>query len=220
MVFIYLGNLYDIPDFESPTTSIEGTPLTNTTPKGRKTFLLVAAVFIGPFVLAVFLYNSGSSLIPSGTTEHGTLIIPPRLLPELALATHSDEDGAILLRDKWSILYFGNGTCNELCQQSLIETRQVRRALGKEMSRVQRVFFVTAGTADEIALNSAHPDMVVFSTQKPGGEKLLEVVGEIEEGDIFLVDPIGNLMMRYSAGTGMKGMHADMKRLLKLSQIG
>ncbi len=194
--------------------------MTNTTPKGRKTFLLVTAAFIGPFVLAVYLYNSGSSLIPSNTTEHGTLITPPRILPELTLSTDSEPDGLILLRDKWSMLYFDSGECKSICQQSLIETRQVRRALGKEMSRVQRVFFVTREISDEAALSNAHPDMIIFSTRQPGGQELLEVVGEISAGDIFLVDPIGNLMMRYSAGTGMKGIHADMKRLLKLSQIG
>jgi len=194
--------------------------VTSNTPKGRKTFLLVTAAFVGPFVLAVLLYNSGSSLIPSSTTEHGLLIIPPRLLPELAFSSGSETEGSKLLRDKWSMLYFDSGACRELCQQSLIETRQVRRALGKEMSRVQRVLFVTQEMPDEAGLTSAHPDMVIFSTRQPGGQKLLNEVGEIAAGDIFLVDPIGNLMMRYPTGTGMKGMHTDMKKLLKLSQIG
>ena len=64
------------------------------------------------------------------------------------------------------------------------------------------------------------PDMIIFDLQRQSGQGLLQTVGEIAAGDIFLVDPLGNLMMRYASDTGMKGMHEDLKRLLKISQIG
>ncbi len=185
--------------------------------KGRSTLILVAAAFLGPFVLALILFKTDSSLIPSTTTEHGVLIVPPRALPKLAM-TPDAQSG--LLRGKWSLLYIGPAECGDPCRQSLLETRQVRRALGKEMGRVQRIFFITQGQPDESSLNREHPDMIVFDLQQQSGKELLEAVGDVSEGDILLLDPLGNLMMRYASGTGMKGMHEDLKRLLKISQIG
>lgn len=191
--------------------------------KGRGTLLLVATAFLGPFLLALFLYNSDSSLIPGGSTEHGILIIPPRELPELSLAVNSDGSETTtpsLLRVKWSMLHIGPGECGDQCQVSLLQTRQVRRALGKEMGRIDRIFLITKGKPDEAALNRNHPGLIIVDLKLPGGQELLQTVGKIAPGDVFLVDPHGNLMMRYPADTGMKGMHKDLKRLLKLSQIG
>jgi len=88
------------------------------------------------------------------------------------------------------------------------------------MSRVQRVFCFTGSAPDRAMLGREHPGLILFDLGRPGGRQLLQVIGARTAGDIFLVDPRGNLMMRYGADISMKGMHEDLKRLLKLSQIG
>jgi hypothetical protein len=184
--------------------------------KGRRTLLLLAVVFLGPMAVAMALYFTGFAWQPGKTVEHGILYRPARALPEAALA----EAGAgVSLRDKWTLMYFGDGACDDACRQALVEMRQVRRALGRDMARVQRVFLVTGGTPDADFLAREYPGMEVVGPA-PAVATLARVAGGAAPGEIFLADPLGNLVMRYPAGTGMKGIHTDLKRLLKISTIG
>ncbi len=96
----------------------------------------------------------------------------------------------------------------------LYNTRQVRLALGKDMDRVQRILLLVGGHAATPpgGWKSAHPDLAVAN--RPPIEALSR------PGDILLVDPLGNMMMRYADDYSAKGMLKDLKRLLKLSEIG
>lgn len=182
---------------------------------------LLAVVFFGPFLAAVLLYfYGGDRFRPAGSTAHGILIASPRTLPAGAgtLADHP----AARFDGKWSIIYIHQGTCGTDCTDSLYRTRQVRRALGKEDTRVQR-FWVAAGagkTPDPGMLAREHPDLVVVSGSDPKLTTILESLGEFQDGDVFLADPLGNVMMRFPAGSSMQDMHKDLSLLLKASQIG
>ena len=110
--------------------------------------LLVALVFFGPLAVAItHLLRWAEQWQPSGSVAHGILLTQPRLLPT----------GVMILNDgvtadfagKWSLLYVGRGDCDDACKETLRRTRQVRRALGKEMSRVQRLFISTSGAPNQ-----------------------------------------------------------------------
>ena len=187
--------------------------------KGRRTLLLLALVFLGPMGIAMTLYYTGFQWRPEGSTEHGELYQPPRPLPELSLQVPGEPSGGASLRGKWTFIYAGPGDCAAACREALAEMRQVRRALGRDMERVQRIYLATDGQPDLAWLASEHPGLAV------GGEAeattaVLQAIGTAPAGSIFLTDPLGNLVMRYPAGTGMKGMHQDLQRLLKISTIG
>jgi len=187
--------------------------------KGRRTLLLLALVFLGPMGIAMALYYTGFQWRPQGSTEHGELYQPPRPLPELDLQLLGEGGGNAGLRGKWTFIYAGPGDCATACREALVEMRQVRRALGRDMERVQRLYLVTGGEPDLAWLATEHPGLDVAA----GGEAtnaVLQAIGEAPAGSIFLADPLGNLVMRYPAGTGMKGMHQDLQRLLKISTIG
>lgn len=187
--------------------------------KSRWIPTLVALVFFGPIAVALLLYyGGGAEWRPSGSTAHGILLTQPRLLPTglmiLNAGTTADFAG------KWSLLYVGRGDCDEPCKEALYRTRQVHRALGKESSRVQRLFVATSGQPNSGFVAADHPGLLVMPEGLAARDVVLATLGEFSEGDVFVADPIGNVILRFPAGTPMKDMHDDLSLLLKASQIG
>ena len=187
--------------------------------KGRLQLIMVGGVFLGPFLLAYFLYHAGGDWLPATGTEHGQLLQPPRLLPDALLNPAGDDDSP-RFQGKWSLIVVGEGRCSETCREVLYETRQIRRALGREAGRVQRVFCIENGEPDFAFLDAEHPGLVILAPESSASRSLLPMLGMRDPGDIFLADPFGNLIMRFPRGTGMKGIHKDLKHLLKASRTG
>lgn len=184
--------------------------MTDAARRGRRTLMLLAIVFLGPMAVAMALYFSGFQWRPEGTTEHGMLYQPARPVPALAGTGRAG---------KWTLIYIGPGDCRADCREALLAMRQVRRALGRDLDRVERLYVVTRGAADQAFLDAEHPGIRVIADGATAGE-FVTIAGEVRQGDIFLADPLGNLVMRYRAGTPMKGVHADLQRLLRISTIG
>ena len=181
--------------------------------------VLMALLFFGPLALAILMYyDGGERWRPSGSVAHGILLPQPRTLPTGVMIL---EDGATAdFSGKWSLIYVGRGDCDEACKEALYRTRQVRRALGKEMSRVQRVFIATAGAPNTGFLAADHPGILVLTEGLESRDAVLATLGNFAEGDVFIADPLGNVVLRFPAGTTMKDMHQDLQLLLKASQIG
>ena len=193
--------------------------MTDAARRGRRTLVLLALVFLGPMAVAMALYFSGFQWRPEGTTEHGLLYQPARPVPSLAMASGGTNEADAAPRGKWRLIYVGPGNCPAACRQALLTMRQVRRALGRDLDRVERLYVVTAGEVEAGFLEAEHPGIRVIADGAAAAE-LVTIAGGSGEGDILLADPLGNLVMRYPAGTPMKGMHADLQRLLKVSTIG
>ncbi|MGI9344578.1 MAG: hypothetical protein ACR2QV_17245 [Gammaproteobacteria bacterium] len=199
--------------------------------RGRRQLLMLAGVFLGPVVFAFVVYY-GFDWRPAGATQHGELLQPPVLLPDVALIVASgvDESGVVesgaaenqvapRLRRKWSLIVVAEDGCPAACQASLYETRQVRKALSRERDRTQRVLLI-GGEFDRATLEQQHPDLIIVTTDSPVAGELAATTGALDMSFIYLADPLGNLMMRFPRDTGMKGIHTDLKKLLKLSRIG
>lgn len=197
----------------------DSAPAINPARRGRRTLLLLAVVFLGPMAVAMALYFTGFQLRPSGTTQNGELYQPPRPLPDIRMTLPGNASGTVPLHGKWTLLYAGPGDCDAGCREALVEARQVRRALGRDMDRVQRLYLVTAGAADRGFLAAEHPGLGIVE-DAAAVQGVVGVIGEIHPGELFLTDPLGNLVMRYPAGTTMKAMHSDLKHLLQVSTIG
>ena len=187
--------------------------------KGRRTLLLLALVFIGPVFIAMGLYFTDFEWRPQGTTQKGELYQPARPLANIAFTLPGEPGKSPMLQGKWTLIYVGQGACDPGCRQALVEMRQVRRALGRDMDRVQRLYLVTSGEPDTAYFSTEHPGLGV-STTAADVEALTRVIEPRGPHEIFLADPLGNVVLRYAPGTGMKGMHSDLKHLLKISTIG
>jgi cytochrome oxidase Cu insertion factor (SCO1/SenC/PrrC family) len=191
----------------------------------RRILIGVALMFFAPLGLAFFLYYGGGHWHPGGRVNTGELVEPPRPLPNLALplASGSGSTAAKFLQGKWTFLYVQHGRCDEDCRRHLYDTRQVRLALDREMNRVQRVFIADADCCDFKALHDAHPDLINI-TASAADEPLMALLAIRVDAEnshrIYLVDPLGNLMMFYAPDAKPKGLLEDMKRLLRLSSIG
>ena len=195
--------------------------------RGRRQLLGLAALFFVPLAIAFWMYYGPAGWRPSGDASKGDLIEPARPLPEIALPTMDGKATTpTVLRGKWTMLYVGDGLCDDRCRKALYLMRQSRIALNKDMDRVQRVFLVTGRCCDRGFLAQEHPDLVVARVDNDAAAALLEPfptyggVPLADAGRIFIVDPLGNLLMSYAPTAPDKALLTDMKKLLRLSHIG
>jgi hypothetical protein len=193
--------------------------MSNELTQGRIKLLLLALVFLGPLALSFILYYGVSDWRPEGSTENGELLAPT-VLSDDALLTDSADGKISKFRVKWSLVYVIDGPCDESCLNTLYETRQIRRSMGRDMERIQRIYIVTDGQPNYDFLASEHPDLIIASPESAASRDFIATAGDIQQGDVYLVDPLGNLMMRFPAELGMKKIKEDLVHLLKVSRIG
>jgi len=184
----------------------------------------LAALFFVPLALSFYLYY-GTSWRPSGGAQHGELIDPARPLPEVALAQpDGTPTGGDFLRGDWHLVYVGDGACDPACREALVKARQVRLALDKDVSRVGRVFLYAGAAPEPGYLAAEHPDLVAASVDGEQGLTVLAAFPQdpppLSAGHLYIVDPLGNLMMRYPADADPRAILTDLERLLRLSHIG
>jgi hypothetical protein len=187
---------------------------------------LLAGLFVLPLLFAFYMYY-GTDWRPVRRVNHGTLITPARPLPAVHLPQVNmfDSDAAApepqQLRTRWSMVYVGAGNCDEPCRQALYVMRQTRLSLNNDMSRVERVFLTTGNCCAREFLAHEHPGLVVLDATGEQGTRLLrEFPADGRPYSLFIVDPLGNLMMSYDARQNPKGLLEDLKKLLRLSHIG
>ena len=168
-------------------------------PKAK--ILLVAAVCAAPVVLGTLVYWSGWMV---GTPGNYGELLPPRAVAAPPLDA---------LRGKWVLVSFDAASCDAYCEKKLYFMRQARRAQGKDMERVERLWVLTDGGAPKPEVLAAIEDTKVARLNFdsfPGNAR----------DHIYVVDPLGNLMMRFPRDPDPSRVIKDLQRLLKLSRIG
>jgi hypothetical protein len=180
----------------------------------RRPLYILAAVCAAPFIASFALYFFWTP--SAGQVNYGTLVAP-QPLPNMRLRTPAGESFALReLRGKWVLLTLDGVACDEACAKKLYATRQARTMTGKERERVQRLWLVTGAGAPPPALVAAHPDLRIAAADPV----LLPALPADPEGGIFLIDPLGNLILRYPADPDIKQLNKDLGRLLYTSHIG
>ena len=184
----------------------------------------LAALFFVPLLASAWLYY-GTSWRPGGHTNHGELIQPPRPLPpvdlpRIALGGELAVADPTLFRSKWTLVYIGDGSCDASCRATLYVMRQTRLALGTEMTRLARVFLVTGNCCAKDYLARQHAGITILDASGSASAPLLGRFPGDRAHTLYIVDPLGNLMMRYDVRRDPRGLLVDLRRLLELSQIG
>jgi len=182
---------------------------------GKMQLALVMLAFGAPLLLATWMYKSGSWQ-PEVGSNFGAI-----LQPIVNIENRLPSSPIVPLADKqWLMLYVHSATCDKDCHDALYRLRQSRQMLGNEMSRVTRVFLHGESTPDKVFLDEQHPGLVTITDGDL--ENLLDVkrpTGQMP-GGIYLIDPLGNLVMYFSPDLPPDEMVEDIKHLLKLSRIG
>lgn len=185
--------------------------------RGRIKLLALAAFFALPVAAGYVAYFL--DLAPGSTANYGTLI-PARPLSDTTLQTFEARPFNFSeLRGKWLLVQFDSGQCLEYCERKLYFMRQVRKALGKDMTRVERVWLVNDAQVPGKRLLEAIEGTRL--TRAAGSTIAAEFPAERSVADhVYLVDPHGNLMMRFPRDPDPSRMLKDLQRLMKVSGIG
>jgi len=195
----------------------------------QKKLLLIFALFFVPLLLAtIWLQMVKASGGAWGNTSRGELIAPAVPFSEFSLRTLGDDApfGLDDVRGKWTVLYVPGEECAADCEKTLLDIRQARLALNHRMDRVNRVLLVDNDPQfsneflqelSGVQIVSGEDDaLAVFVNQINAAQSSMEA----KENIVYLIDPNGNLMMRYTPDQLPRPMFKDLKHLLKVSRIG
>jgi hypothetical protein len=190
------------------------------TQRGRLRMLLVLLACAAPVVASYLTYFV---IRPTGGgTAYGTLIQPSRTLPDLSLA---DLDGAGIsgrsLRGQWLLVAVGPAACDEACERRLFMQRQLREMLGRERDRLDKVWLITdsAPLAEPLraALAAAPAVTMLRADAAAVAAWLAPAPGQALEQHLYIVDPMGEWMMRVPAEPDPARVKRDLDRLLRAS---
>jgi hypothetical protein len=174
--------------------------------RGRVKLALLGAFFALPVAAGWIAW--WLDLAPGAAGNYGTLLAPQ---PVQAAPFE-------LLKGKWVLVQFDRAACDAHCELKHYTMRQVRRALGRDMQRVERLWILTDAGAPRAALLAA----IEGTHIAPAGAALAAAfpAERLAADHIYLVDPLGNLMMRFPRDPDPSRMIKDLQRLLKVSRFG
>lgn len=188
--------------------------------RGRLKLLFIALIFTGPLGVAAWLYYGGQSLQPEGRTNAGSLLRPIVNVGEVLGGDRLDGLTAGQGEGRWVLVYWNAGACGEDCRQALYRMRQSRLMLGRDMTRLVRVFLHGSMAPDTVLLASEHEGLVTARDAELGAMLDGRRPADLEPGGMYLIDPLGNLVMYFPAALSPEDMVADIEHLLDLSRIG
>ena len=206
---------------------VDTTTVNNSTAVNKKnpyTVWFVVLAFIAPVALAyiMFFFVEVKSFV-----NHGEILNPIVHISDFELKNETDE---VIpqqeLTFKWRMISFLGKDCDQRCEKRLFDTRQIHTLLGKNQHRLFRMFvhLEPAGEALSKLMAETHPNVIHVNGDK---KIIINVLGNnirddagISNNETYIMDPMGNVMMRFTQDQPNKEFLYDLKKLLKASQIG
>ncbi len=190
----------------------------------RRVLFLVLVVCLGPFVIALILYTNLGWM--SGNSAYGRLIEPLILTKRSEFQGLDDFSKSNIheIRGHWVFIHFVPGSgCGEQCSEALEKTKKIRLMLNKDLMRVRRMAIIL-GELDTQSVQSLWLSHI-YLLRVRASRRILEIARSVVgsgslDGVVLVMDPIGNLMMWYPSEFEPYEVKKDLKRLLKVSQIG
>ncbi|MGG2398489.1 hypothetical protein ACJRW5_16260 [Pseudomonas sp. SH1-B] len=178
--------------------------------RGRLQLLLILAIVIGPMLLASAMYK-WRFWVPETRSYHGVLIGDGASLTDLGVQGD--------VEPLWQILVTAPGPCEADCQQLVYLARQIQIGLNRETARASHGLAVAEPLAAEYdaRLRREYPRLGHYQLDLQAYGK---TAGAADGAQLWLVDPHGNLVLRYPAGSDGKAILDDLRYLLKISLIG
>jgi len=174
--------------------------------KNRRKVMVLFAIAFGTLAASYGLFFLSRGEGPWGTTNNGTFVDPPLTIDALILETPAG--GAVSLASAWQLWIVCSDGCEAGCRQAVHQLRQLHALLNKDAQRVRRAL-----VADGVTLASP------WLADYPRLQRLMDRSGKLEDG-LYIVDPLGNLVLHYPYAAAGKPLLQDLKKLLKVSKIG
>lgn len=188
--------------------------------KGRWKLLAVLLVCAAPMLASYLTYYV---IKPTGRTNYGALLDPRQYpIPALGVTTLDGKPTSLeAYKGKWIMLQTGNGACLDACRKQLFAMRQLRLMQGKDMERLERVWLITDAEPLDTTLMREFEGTRMLRVQPEALARWLPVeAGGNASEHMYLIDPLGNLMMRFPKDADPAKVKKDIAKLLKASAIG
>lgn len=189
--------------------------------KGRRVFVYMIIFFVVPIIVVALMYQLNWK--PAGVSL-GELVTPPRLLgSSLELKTNDAVAlSPVFWKERWSIVYVADN-CEQVCLDKLHAMRQLHASLYKDIGRAQRVLITS--NQDVAAIKQDYPGLIIINQPEVAVASLVQqfqLDGENIKTShrLYLVDPLGHLMMSYQASVPLSDVRKDVARLLRYSWAG
>ena len=181
---------------------------------------LLALAFIAPVVASYFAYYV---VQPAGRTNYGTLIDPQRPVPKIAAVSLDGTPFDLRsLKGKWVFVMTDGAACDAFCESKLLHMRQQRTMTGKEMEGIERVWFVTDKDSVSPRLIADYAGTHIVRADEDALKQFLSMPTSDDANlrdHIWVIDPFGNLMLRWPKNADPKGTKGDMDRLLNAASL-
>lgn len=195
-------------------------------PLSRLKLVGLMAAFAGPLLVAVVVYFYPGHLAPP-PLSYGELIEPVVVLDDLRARDLIGARGVEpappdnLLRGRWTLLFWDGAACDLHCEAGLFKMRQARLALGRYAARVRTAYLLPPDAPPAISppeLPERHPKLVIARVDS--ATRAATALARLARGRVYIVDPLGNLMLGYAQDATPHGIVRDLKKLLRASRIG
>jgi cytochrome oxidase Cu insertion factor (SCO1/SenC/PrrC family) len=187
---------------------------------GRKMLFMVLLVCAAPIIASYFTYYV---LKPDKRNNYGTLL-DQRAYPVPALASTTLDGRPVSLQQfkgKWVLLMTGSGACAKACRDELFMMRQLRLMQGKEMDRIERVWLITDNMSLDTMLIREYDGTRMLRADGAAVKAWLPAdAGTTPAEHLYMLDPRGQLMMRFPTGPEPRKVYKDIYKLLKASSVG
>ena len=175
----------------------------------RKEFWMLLAMFILPIAFGTLFFYANPNYFSKSTINYGELVRP-------VIATDESDieiDGGASLQGMWTMAYVSS-RCDEACEKAVADMKTIRTLMNADMRRIQRMIIIK----DNSTPKSYDNDLV---KARVSSQKLTLSLNKYTENAIYLIDPIGNIMLYYEPqNIDIRLVIKDLKRLFKYSRIG
>ena len=183
----------------------------------------VVISFVAPVVAAYALFFLG--VTPPAYSNRGELLDPIIDVKSFALSDDSNNalDWMAITEHKWHMIYFAGSSCDDACNQTLYNMRQINIAAGKNANRLQRllVHLEAPGEEFQALIAKEYPQARHVNASAETITAALQDVGpQFRTNEIYIMDPLGNIMLRFTQEQSYKDILHDLNKLFKVSQIG
>ncbi|PHS72404.1 MAG: hypothetical protein COB22_05200 [Cycloclasticus sp.] len=191
----------------------------NSLTKNRLKLVFITVLFALPVITAWLVFSNPQWLEGGDTKNNGELITPamPSNISDFVMT--SDDTNLDHLKGRWVLIHLDfNGSCNAGCEKSVHMLKQLHTLLNKDSNRLERVYLDKSMTVNSILAKDTK--LTVLKWNEANLNTLNALVKELKDDDMLLLDPLGNIMMKYHHDADPYGIQKDLKLLFKASQIG